>query len=225
MTRQLGGILAVGIAMVGMGVGEARANLLVNGDFSAGNSGFTTGYVFSSNDLGPEGNYGVGTNPHNYSGITSPSFGDHSTGAGLMMLLNGSPTSNTVAWQESVTVLAGTTYTFSGFTRSFGMSPPGFTPFDPNPADLQFRVNGVSIGTFTAPADDAVWGQFSVAWNSGAQTTALLQIVDTRINRDGNDFALDDLSVVEGGVVPIPEPAGLAMLLPAAGIVLRRRRR
>ena len=40
------------------------ANLLVNGDFSLGNTGFTSDYVFTS-DTQPEGTYCVDTNPHN----------------------------------------------------------------------------------------------------------------------------------------------------------------
>ena len=43
----------------------APSGLLVNGDFSLGNTGFTSQYVYSTN-LEPKGNYVVGANPHDF---------------------------------------------------------------------------------------------------------------------------------------------------------------
>src|SRR5262249_28180063 len=39
------------------------ANLLVNGDFEAGNTGFTSQYIFSSDQIGDAGVYTITTNP------------------------------------------------------------------------------------------------------------------------------------------------------------------
>ena len=50
---------------------QVADELVVNGDFSAGNTAFTTGYgykpdVAGNTELNPEGYYGVGTNGQNY---------------------------------------------------------------------------------------------------------------------------------------------------------------
>ncbi len=167
------------------------SNLLVNGDFSLGNTGFTSQYVYSTN-LEPEGNYVVGDNPHNFH-PGGASFGDHTTGTGLMLIANGAPTPNTVVWQETVNVSNGTNYVFSGWAASWGEggSP---APSDPSPAQLEFFVNGVQIGSeFTLIAQDGQWSQFSATWNSGTSGSATITIVDMNTASDGNDFAVDDL--------------------------------
>jgi hypothetical protein len=64
----------------------------------------------------------------------------------------------------------------------------------------------------TSPENGGSWTLSSVLWNSGANTTAILSIVDTNIGASYNDFALDDISL---SAVPsqsaIPEPSTLVM--------------
>jgi hypothetical protein len=175
------------------GAFNVESNLLVNGDFSQGNTGFTSQYVYSTN-LSPEGNYVVGDNPYHYFG-GGASFGDHTTGTGLMLIANGSPTPNTVVWQETVNVSIATDYVFSGWAASVGMGGDGGGPFDPSPAQLEFFVNGVQIGTeFTLIAQDGDWSQFSAPWTSGTSGAVTVTIIDMNTNRAGNDFCLDDLT-------------------------------
>ncbi|MHB8637682.1 MAG: hypothetical protein ACYC96_14540 [Fimbriimonadaceae bacterium] len=53
-------------------------NLIVNGDFSAGDKGFKSDYAFRA-FVGPEGSYDVGVDPHaHHSG--GETMGDHTTG-------------------------------------------------------------------------------------------------------------------------------------------------
>ncbi len=168
----------------------APSNLLINGDFSLGNTGFTSQYVYST-DLEPEGNYVVGNNPQNYNS-GGASFGDHTTGTGLMLIANGAPTPNTVVWQETVSVSTATDYVFTGWAASWGELGNGI---DPSPAQLEFFVNGVQIGSeFTLIAQDGQWSQFSASWNSGTSASATITIVDMNTTPVGNDFALDDLA-------------------------------
>jgi hypothetical protein len=172
---------------------EGRAllsNLLVNGDFSLGNTGFTSQYTYSTN-LEPEGDYVVGYNPHDYH-PGGASFGDNTTGTGLMLIANGAVTSNTYVWQETVNVSNATAYAFSGWAASWGELGNGI---DPSPAQLEFFVNGVQIGSeFTLIAQDGQWSQFTASWNSGTSTAATITIVDMNTTLVGNDFALDDLA-------------------------------
>ena len=88
-------------------------NLIANGDFEAGNIGFTTDYTFldPSNTggwtLGPPYMYTVGTNPGLYHSAWMPGFGDHTTGTGNMMIVNGSSDGPPpeVVWAQNVTPL------------------------------------------------------------------------------------------------------------------------
>jgi Dockerin type I domain len=169
---------------------DAQTTLLVNGNFSAGNTGFTSQYVYST-DLGPEGNYVVGSDPQTYNS-GGASFGDHTTGTGLMLIANGAPTANTYVWQENVNVATGTSYVFSGWAASWGELNGDLT--DPSPAQLEFFVNGVQVGSeFTLNAHDGDWTQFSASWTSGTSSVATVTIVDENLTLTGNDFCLDDL--------------------------------
>ena len=68
-------------------------SLVANGDFSAGNTGFTSSYTYVTGpgSLVPEGVYTITTDPHlEHPGAVS--FGDHTTGTGEMMAVNGAST-------------------------------------------------------------------------------------------------------------------------------------
>jgi len=73
----------------------------VNGNFSAGNTGFTTQYVHNPSSIWNEGTYAVGTNPN----AVHPNFGtwgDHTTGTGNYMIVNGSILPNRTIWQQTL---------------------------------------------------------------------------------------------------------------------------
>jgi hypothetical protein len=165
-------------------------NLIVNGDFEQGYTGYTTGYVIPpTSSVGGAGQYLLVTDPGDHGpGIVPPvpHYGDHTTGTGLMMMLNGSHDSTTVVWSETVSVVANSTYDFALWLSSW-------TPSSPATLDIQF--NGVSIGTPTAPSTTAVWQQFATTWNSGSSTSLTINIFDTNTADVGNDFALDDISL------------------------------
>ena len=65
---------------------KADVNLVANGDFSLGNTGFTSQYVYTTN-LFPEDTYVVGDNPNHFH-PQGANFGDHTTGTGLMLIAN-----------------------------------------------------------------------------------------------------------------------------------------
>ncbi len=108
-------VLALSLALPMAGVvGAVPGNLINNGDFEAGNTGFTTEYTYLDPSvtggwtLGPEYMYTVSTNPSLYHSAWS-SFGDHTSGSGNMMIVNGtwddySPGYNAVVWAQEVTL-------------------------------------------------------------------------------------------------------------------------
>ena len=175
-------------------------NLLQNGDFSLGNTGFTSGYGFT-NDLFTETSYTVGTDPSKYhTGVVS--YGDHTTGSGQMLIVNGATTADVTIWQQTVPVAAGTRYDFAGWARSWGG-----TSQDPSPALLQLQINGQTVGTnFQLPGALDHWAQFNWLWDSGSATTATIRLVDLNTAANGNDFSLDDLSFTAAPPAPVQPP-------------------
>jgi hypothetical protein len=195
----------LGLALL-LGASHARAGLIVNGDFEQGNTGFTTQYTFSPGDIGPAQSYDVVDNPaHSRPHDISPiSYGDHTTGHGLMMAVNGAEVPNVLVWGETVAVSPHTTYQFSAWISSW---------FPAAPESLDVRFNGASIGTMTAPSTTAVWVPFSTTWDSGSATSAAIELRNLGTADVGNDFALDDISLAGPSGSPIPEPASVVLLL------------
>lgn len=159
-------------------------NLIVNGNFSQGNTGFTSEYV-SSNPNTTEGQYLIGTNPVTWNGGMSPCR-DHTSANGNMMMVNGSPVAGANVWKQTVAVTPNTNYAFSTWIQSL---------LNTNLAQLQFSINGKEIGSLiTATLPTCTWTQFYTTWNSGNSTSAVISIVNKNIQLAGNDFALDDIS-------------------------------
>ena len=178
--------------------------LVVNGDFSAGNTGFSSGYTYDGTANGlyaPESEYAVNNNAqYNHSNFWG--F-DHTTGTGKYMIINGAKYSpQPTVWEQTVTVSPNTDYYFSAWAKSMN----NVAPF----AKLQFQVNGVQVGTIaTLPPgvnnNNNPWpdeGRFYGSWNSGTATTAIIRIIDLETAAGGNDFGLDDISF--GTLDPVP---------------------
>lgn len=160
------------------------SNLIVNGDFSAGNTGFTSGYTYVSTNT-TEGEYYIGNNPRAWNPNFSSNCPDHS-GAGNMMLVNGNPTPDMNVWSQTIAVTPNTNYAFSTWLQSL---------FNDNPAQLMFSINGIPVGNMiTAGLPVCNWTQFYTTWNSGNNTTAVISIINKNTIVWGNDFALDDIS-------------------------------
>jgi hypothetical protein len=158
-------------------------NLVVNGDFEQGNIGFTSNYT-NSTDLVPEGRYAVVTNPQSVH-ASFIACGDHTSGSGRQMVINGATAANVTIWRQTVNVVPNTFYQFSYWVQSVVGN---------NPSQLQLYVNGVAAGpTYTAAVATCNWTQFIYNWSSGAVTSATLELRNQNIVAGGNDFALDDI--------------------------------
>ena len=171
------------------GYTENPPNLILNGDFESGNTGFTTDYIHNIYSLVAEGTYAILTNPHqlHYAFVN---YVDHTTGSGNMLVVNGDPIANSQVWGQTITVKPNKDYAFYAYV----------TPVTPsNPPVLQFSINGVLLGTpFTSPGVTNHWYKFYAIWHSGpTTTTANISIVNQNTTADGNDFALDDIRYLE----------------------------
>jgi len=100
------------MAMVALPVRAVEPNLVTNGDFEAGITGFTSDYdvldPINTGDfsLYPEKLFTVSTDPRLYHNLWA-SFGDHTSSSGKMMIINGLPAeSPDTVWQQDVTIPA-----------------------------------------------------------------------------------------------------------------------
>ena len=161
------------------------SSLITNGDFSGGNTGFTSSYNFTNPTNITEAEYNVIPDPQTYNGGFA-SCGDNTTGSGNMMVVNGSSIVGSTVWCQTVPVSANTDYLISAWLASVH---PTF------PAILEFTVNGVAVGSnLNGSVTTCVWEEFFSTWNSGAATSADICITNLNTSIAGNDFALDDIS-------------------------------
>lgn len=201
----------------------ATVNLVTNGNFSAGNAGFTSDYNFKA---APDGNalsearYTIDTNAIN-THFAWASFGDKTgDAAGLYFIANGAGF-DSIAWQQTITVNPGSRYNFAAFAANLccnaNQAPPNFSMLD-----FQVDTGGgfTSVGTFTL-SGVGTWLGNTGQFTAGPGTSVLARIVNTNTLAGGNDFALDDISVAN-----VPEPATWSLMVIGFGMVgagMRRR--
>ncbi|UPT66143.1 MAG: gliding motility-associated C-terminal domain-containing protein [Sphingobacteriales bacterium JAD_PAG50586_3] len=187
---------------------RSGVELVSNGNFSQGNTGFSSSYGYFNQTPPPnmgEGLYAVVANPAAiHTGFTS--CPDHTTGTGNQMVINGATQTNVTLWCQTINVNPNTDYLFSTWVQSVVSG---------NPALLQFSINGVTLGSpFSPPLATCQWAEFFTTWNSGSNTTASICIVNQNTSFGGNDFSLDDISFME--CVPIV-PLNASVLYSDAG--------
>ncbi|MGQ9789620.1 MAG: PEP-CTERM sorting domain-containing protein [Armatimonadota bacterium] len=186
-------------------------NLIVNGDFEAGNTGFTTDYTHDSTPpMSGLGYYAIGTNPKTWNNLWA-SYGDHTSGSGKMFIADGYTVGDKTVWQQTVTVASNTPYIFSYWAAN---------PYSQSPPKLRAFINGVQIGDLQLPSQTGQWVKFETVWNSGAATSATIRLVDLVTAGIGNDFTLDDISLQA-----VPEPATIWLLTTGISAVALRLRR
>ena len=165
----------------GKAIGE---NLIVNGDFENGNTGFTTEYQEKCTPTQGPGKFCINNNPKNVHGGFS-ACGDHTSGTGNMYIANGAPLAGQKVWCQTVATETNKEYEFSSWVASVvGQNPPNF----------EFRVNGVSIGALTANVGSCQWDQYAAIWESGSTTSVEICLTNENTVGAGNDFAVDDIS-------------------------------
>ncbi|MDT0641670.1 PKD-like domain-containing protein [Zunongwangia sp. F363] len=199
----------------GTGYINVSNELITNGDFEDGNTGFYTEYNYKPNPtaytnnnqgtsaLWAEQTYTISNDARQNPYSWHPHFygQDHTygNGHGNFMLINGAPASGKVVWRQTIeNIQPNTNYYFNAWGMNLNPS---------SPARLQFKVNGVNTGTIAELSQAATptsngqvnranWVQFysNPFWNSGNSTTAVLEIVNLNTNTGGNDFGLDDIS-------------------------------
>lgn len=169
-----------------------NVNLVQHGDFEGGTT--NTANSFTSDYIpGQGGTWGLLSNGGQYAIATDPnsthtnfvSCGDHTTGTGNMLVANGSWTPNTTVWEQTVTVQPNTGYLFSFWATNVVNNPAV--------SYLQLYINNVPVGDTITTTTPCTWLEIGSLWNSGASTTATLEIKNHSTAASGNDFAIDDI--------------------------------
>ena len=219
----IGSVLAICLSFAG-GVASAATNLVPNGDFEGGNILFTSGYAFTPASNSTEGEYTVRSNPFPWNGAFV-SIGDHTSGAGLMMVANGSPISGDVVWRsQSIAVGAATNYFFEAFVNNVCCAGFSYGPGSESILEFSLKFNAdapISLGTITTNlALAGTWEGLSTQYLSSGAGNVVLSLINRNTNRGGNDFAIDDVFFGTQSIVnTIPEPETYAMLLAGLGLL------
>jgi len=197
---------------------EIGTNVVTNGNFSSGDSGFTSSYTDQSGNhttssLLSEATYAIAKNPSTRHSSFS-SFGDHTSGNGNMMIVNGAATPNVTVWKENIPVTANTDYVFSVWATS---------AYPDAPAILQFSINGSPLGgtiNLSSAVADGTWQYFTATWNSGSTSGFVpIGLVNQNTAATGNDFAIDDIvfaPVYRQNVIVNLNPIPVVTLTPGA---------
>ena len=165
-------------------------NLVENGDFSLGTEGFTSDYEFvsemGSRALYEEGKYAVGTSPQNYHyGFID--HGDHTTGTGNMLIVNGHPDNSKYVWKKTFTVEKGKTYEFSAWFMSVSQGN------SLNKEMIEYNINGeTNLGAYDKSEND--WERYYWRYTATKTETIEIKIRTMSSALGGNDFAIDDIS-------------------------------
>jgi hypothetical protein len=194
--------------------GRASGNLIYNGSFELDSSGFTTEYAYTP-DLTASGSVVVGTDPHQHHCLAA-SYGDHTSGFGKMLIANGSVDGDAAVWEQTVPVRTNTQYAFFYWLSTW-------TADDIKLAQIRCLINGVRVGSGFATTTAGEWGLVLHRWDSGANSEASIRLVDRTGTEAANDFALDDIGMVEAGedcVLLTSSTRGGSVASPGEGILI-----
>jgi len=186
-------------------VSYPSGNLVYNGNFSSGNTGFTSQFIYSTTSVQNEGYYAVGTDANDFHNQFQ------GTGSGNFLIANAGWVSwnngQFDLWCQTIPCCPGQTYTMSFIGRTLTNNLP---------ARLVWMMDGqlAQWPDFTMPAYNAGWQTFTTTWTAGpGQTSVNACLRVTSGNGVGDDFGIDNISIssmvtlrdtVQVAVTPLP---------------------
>ncbi|WP_443667533.1 Ig-like domain-containing protein, partial [Flavobacterium terrisoli] len=184
-------------------------NLLNNGNFETGTviGFFSNGAGYSQ--INPPysgttipGNWSLTTNPLPMNTASFVASGDHTSGTGYMMVIDGNTTGGQQNFWEAGNggggvcgLTTGVTYTFSYWIRSIYGPVAG----SPTPANIGVQILNASAvtlvsGSAIAPPTASGWQQVVYTFVANGPC-ANIKLFNNNTSAVGNDFAVDDFSV------------------------------
>ena len=200
---------------------SSLGNLVTNGDFESGPVGFGSDYSYVTPEIDncwSPGTFTVTTSAANCHSLWESS-GDHMTGAGNAMFINGRTDKTSSVWLGEFAVTPNRDYVFEAFVKNVCCNYGSFA----NSA-LLFYANDTLLGSAGSGAA-GIWEQATSIWNSASTTLVALRAVNQSTVFHSNDYGLDDVYFGEVATTPTPEPATMGLLLTGLGLVARRVRR
>ncbi|MDR1848224.1 MAG: hypothetical protein LBR17_08970, partial [Bacteroidales bacterium] len=160
-------------------------NLVFNGDFELGDTGFYTELIFNNNMMG-QGWYNVGYNAQTY---LSCCYYNCPHNGGKYFIGNGATTPNVIAYQTNVNVSPNCDYIFSADFCNVSNLVTDLSL-------LQFSVNGQTLGNIFSPTPGPCdWRELYEIWHNTSATTATLTLLNQNTILSGNDFGLDNVAL------------------------------
>lgn len=189
-------------------------DMIVNGDFSAGNTGFSTPFSNNSNLNGPGGRYFIGNNASNH----HPGYVGTSTG-NFMMVNATAANNNWNIWCQTVDMCPGQTYNLSFSVSNLANGTP--------PGQLAWFVDGsYHDGWFNPPQWMNQWFTFTTTLVAPTSGTADICLRLQGANDGGSDLGIDNIRLVSTtqltdqvhvDLIPRPTPALPATITRCAG--------
>lgn len=174
--------------------------LIVNGDFELGNKvGFSSDYK-RSDTLNKNTGYSV-LPRHPKSGSAYVKKRDKTSGNGNMLLVDCSKDSSKAFYRTNLYPTKGVTYTFSlwvcNIHKEFANPVPD--TLESTTGWIQIDLGDSSIlGEYKVPLDTQ-WHQVIIPWTAPSSDMVQLAIRSKNTSVEGNDIAVDDISMVSGG--------------------------
>jgi gliding motility-associated-like protein len=190
-------------------------NLLNNGTFEYGGPGLGfwidgQGYIqlnppYSGNTSA--GNFAFVTNPQSINNLNFVSSGDHTSGSGKMMVVDGT---NVIGQQRFwkagdngggiCNLTVGVVYRFSYWIRTVSNTISGNSEL----ADIGISINNASnisltFGTTLAPIQNFGWQEVRYTFTA-TNSCVNIELFNNNTNPIGNDFAIDDVQLVQNSV-------------------------
>ena len=182
-------ITSLAVAIVG--VCQINAQTFSNANFEAGNIGFSSDYQFAAVNS-DEGQFSVRIDPQNWN-EKFVNFGDHTTGAGRMLVVNGATSGNLAVWRQTISIEPKTSYRFQAWTG---------TAVSGSPANLILKIDGHQIGTsFVLPNGAGAWVLWEQPWTSSLGGAHVFEIINANTSRYPNDFYIDDIGLIKASIV------------------------
>jgi gliding motility-associated-like protein len=200
------------IFIIANSIGLFGQNLLNNGTFEYGGSGYGfavdgAGYNQLSTPYSgftAPGNYAIVNNPHIINNLSFLNSGDHTSGDGLMLVFDGNTLGNQERfWKAGEAGLGicnltpGNSYTFSYWIRTVTNGISGNNELaDINVAFTNAENVNLDYGTTLAPLPNFGWVQVRYTFTA-SNACINIELFNNNISNVGNDFAIDDMSLVE----------------------------